>query len=239
MGGLDEQRNRALQFSSLAEPSMVLDFLEAGYRDAGATHFLATGLPLPGRPITSLLLRARWNEWQDSRPATLAGLDAGDPLFHMVLGLQRPASGTANELLGAAAGISPLVEAAGLSPDAKYMVVPIKVLQPYQAVVIAAGEALEDCDSLIGMLEYFSLAAFRRMIVLQAIDLSRPGGLSLRERHVVELSACGKTAQEIAAILNISQRTVHAHLQNASAKLKACNKTQTVVEALRHGQIKI
>jgi DNA-binding CsgD family transcriptional regulator len=54
---------------------------------------------------------------------------------------------------------------------------------------------------------------------------------------VVELSAVGKTANEIASVLKISQRTVHAHLQNASEKLRASNKTHTVVEALRYGQI--
>ena len=39
--------------------------------------------------------------------------------------------------------------------------------------------------------------------------------------------------------LNISQRTVHAHLQNAGEKLDATNKTQAVVEALRYGQISL
>jgi DNA-binding NarL/FixJ family response regulator len=56
---------------------------------------------------------------------------------------------------------------------------------------------------------------------------------------VVELSALGKTANQIATTLAISQRTVHAHLQNASEKLRARNKTQTVVEALRYGQISV
>ena len=51
------------------------------------------------------------------------------------------------------------------------------------------------------------------------------------------MSALGKTAREIATQLEISQRTVHAHLQNASDKLRATNKTQTVVEAMIYGQI--
>jgi LuxR family quorum sensing-dependent transcriptional regulator len=67
----------------------------------------------------------------------------------------------------------------------------------------------------------------------------RPGDLSGRERRVVALSAQGKTAGDIAKILGISQRTVHAHLQNASDKLHARNKTQTVIEALRYGQISL
>ena len=66
-----------------------------------------------------------------------------------------------------------------------------------------------------------------------------PGDLSARERRVLELTALGKTASDIAGLLDISQRTVHAHLQNASAKLNASNKTHTVVEALRYGQIRL
>lgn len=56
---------------------------------------------------------------------------------------------------------------------------------------------------------------------------------------MLELTAFGKTAGEIADVLDISQRTVHAHLQNASVKLNASNKTHTVVEALRYGQIRV
>jgi DNA-binding CsgD family transcriptional regulator len=104
-------------------------------------------------------------------------------------------------------------------------------------MVIAAGAGLtmHIRDSL--MIDHVSAEAFRRLISLGNVRVERPGDLSARERKVVELSASGKTAGEIAAELNISQRTVHAHLQNASEKLRASNKTQTVVEALRYGQI--
>ena len=74
-------------------------------------------------------------------------------------------------------------------------------------------------------------------ISLGRIESQRPGDLSERERHVLQLTAIGKTAAEIADLLSISQRTVHAHLQNASDKMNASNKTHTVVEALRYGQI--
>jgi DNA-binding CsgD family transcriptional regulator len=89
------------------------------------------------------------------------------------------------------------------------------------------------------VLEYYCIAAFRRLHVTGRINGGRPGDLSERERRVLELTATGKTANEIAKLLDISQRTVHAHLQNASEKLNASNKTHTVVEALRYGQIAI
>jgi DNA-binding CsgD family transcriptional regulator len=88
-------------------------------------------------------------------------------------------------------------------------------------------------------LEHFCGQAFARLFALNFLRRERPGDLSARERRVVELSAFGRTAAEIAALLKISQRTVHAHLQNASEKLRASNKTHTVVEALRYGQIEV
>jgi DNA-binding CsgD family transcriptional regulator len=88
-------------------------------------------------------------------------------------------------------------------------------------------------------LDYFCTEAFARLFDLNFVRRERPGDLSARERRVVELSAVGKTASEIATLLKISQRTVHAHLQNASEKLRASNKTHTVVEALRYGQIEV
>jgi LuxR family transcriptional regulator, quorum-sensing system regulator BjaR1 len=87
------------------------------------------------------------------------------------------------------------------------------------------------------LIDHFCEEAFRQLLGLGAIAPERAGGLSGRERRVVVLSAEGRTASEIAGILAISQRTVHAHLQNASDKLRARNKTQTVVQALRYGQI--
>lgn len=239
MGGLDEQRYRALKFSGITESSAVLDVLQSGFRDAGATHFLASGVPLPGRPIEPLLLRVHWGSMDDSDPESLTGFAAADPLVIKTIGLQRTIWGTAQDVLGDDASTSALVAAAALPADANFVVVPVNVVLPYQAVVVAAGETMDSCLRSSNILEYFSLAAFRRLIAIRAVEPSRPGSLSQRERHVVELSACGKTAQEIAEMLNISQRTVHAHLQNASAKLMAGNKTQTVVEALRYGQIKI
>jgi DNA-binding CsgD family transcriptional regulator len=119
------------------------------------------------------------------------------------------------------------------------LVSPICSFLPYQAVFIAAGTGLMVDMKARLVVDYLAAEAFRRLIDLGVVRVERPGELSARERRVVELSAHGKTANEIAEILDISQRTVHAHLQNASEKLGASNKTHTVVEALRYGQISV
>lgn len=57
--------------------------------------------------------------------------------------------------------------------------------------------------------------------------------LSVRETEVLRWTAAGKTAAEIAQILNISGRTVEFHINSAARKLDTVNRVQTVVEAIR------
>ena len=134
---------------------------------------------------------------------------------------------------------SALIRMVGPPSQVRLLGVPIHSFQPYQGCVLAAGRSLAlDLKSTLAI-DHFCTEAFRRLLELGVIKPGRPGDLSARERRVVELSAVGKTANEIADALQISQRTVHAHLQNASEKLKATNKTHTVVEALRYGQITV
>jgi LuxR family quorum sensing-dependent transcriptional regulator len=67
----------------------------------------------------------------------------------------------------------------------------------------------------------------------------RVGQLTVRERQIVLHTSYGKTSNEIADELGISPRTVFAHLTSAGEKLKATNKTETVVNAFRYNQIPI
>lgn len=57
--------------------------------------------------------------------------------------------------------------------------------------------------------------------------------LSPRETEVLRWTAAGKTAAEIAVILDISGRTVEFHINSAARKLDTVNRIQTVVEAMR------
>jgi LuxR family quorum sensing-dependent transcriptional regulator len=118
-------------------------------------------------------------------------------------------------------------------------VIPVATFPPYQGCILLAGPELQFGEWGMVAASSFCEAAFARLFDIGFLRRERPGDLSARERRVIELSAVGKTASEIAALLAISQRTVHAHLQNASDKLRALNKTHTVVEALRYGQIAI
>ncbi|OKL45745.1 helix-turn-helix transcriptional regulator [Pseudovibrio exalbescens] len=226
-----EAKVKAIAEARAAKP--VLDIVESFLRRLGASHILITGLPMPNRTIDSLVHRFRWPDERNggierstlasNDPALMLGLSGNRPTIRSV----SPSEIAHSELFGA------------IGEGARVMVVPVDALRPFQAMVMGAGRQLSTEPYDLAALEIVSSAAFRRLFELGVISDQRPGDLSTRERRVLELTALGKTAHEIAEDLQISQRTVHAHLQNASAKLNASNKTHTVVEALRYGQIKI
>ena len=56
--------------------------------------------------------------------------------------------------------------------------------------------------------------------------------LSEREKEVLRWSGDGKTADEIAQILNLSHSTINFHLRKAMFKLNAPNKTSAIVKAI-------
>ncbi|MDR9862072.1 autoinducer binding domain-containing protein [Pseudomonas baetica] len=61
--------------------------------------------------------------------------------------------------------------------------------------------------------------------------------LTARELEVLQLSALGKTAYEIARILSISERTVGYYIQKTLQKLNVCNKISAVMRAAKIGII--
>lgn len=221
-------------FRDMSNGELVFNALEDQFRGFGASHFLATGLPLPGRPIDPLILRLRWGDVRVDRNGH--GIRPDDALLQFAHNARRPFT-----LLDSpeqhVSGESALLN--DLGPGSSVVGVPICAFLPYQAVVVAGGSAL-NLDARASLtIDHVCTEAFRQLFALGFMKPERPGDLSARERRVLELSALGKTANQIASILEISQRTVHAHLQNASEKLRAHNKTHTVVEALRYGQINV
>ena len=66
-----------------------------------------------------------------------------------------------------------------------------------------------------------------------------PIPLTPREREVLSWAAQGKSAWETGEILGIAKRTVDEHVQTASRKLNAVNRTQAVVAALRERFISV
>lgn len=55
--------------------------------------------------------------------------------------------------------------------------------------------------------------------------------LSNREKEVLQWTSVGKTSGEISDILNIAERTVNFHINNATTKLNTTNKTAAAIKA--------
>ena len=66
-----------------------------------------------------------------------------------------------------------------------------------------------------------------------------PGGLTPREREVLELLAKGLQNKEIAAVLHIGERTVKFHVSALMRKLGAGNRTEAVALAAQQGIIAV
>jgi NarL family two-component system response regulator LiaR len=67
--------------------------------------------------------------------------------------------------------------------------------------------------------------------------LPKKDKLTDREIEILKQSACGRTNQEIAANLVISEWTVRTHISNILSKLELSNRTQAVLYALREGLV--
>jgi LuxR family quorum sensing-dependent transcriptional regulator len=214
-------------------PNGVFDALRRFLSSHGATHLLVTGLPMPGRAVGPLVHFIQWPA-RSGGDVDPADIPPDDPLLERCRISHRPFRLEARELQRP----SSLAAAVPAGPF-EFLAVPIAAIPAYQACVVAGGPALALAEFDLHALDFLCDQAFRRLSVLRDFTSQRPGDLSARERRVLELSALGMTAQDIADTLNISQRTVHAHLQNAGDKLHASNKTQTVVEALRYRQIEL
>lgn len=61
--------------------------------------------------------------------------------------------------------------------------------------------------------------------------------LTKRERETINWAAQGLTSEETAVKMGINRRTVETFLTSSAQKLGTTNRTQTVVEAVRRGEI--
>jgi DNA-binding CsgD family transcriptional regulator len=75
-----------------------------------------------------------------------------------------------------------------------------------------------------------------RILVSEGAQPECPA-LTPRELEVLRWTMDGKTAKAIGALLNVTERTAVAHLQNAMLKLNVNSKHQAVLKALRLGLI--
>lgn len=63
--------------------------------------------------------------------------------------------------------------------------------------------------------------------------------LTNREMEVLRLLTSGKSNQQIASVLNITEGTVKFHVNNILSKLEVSDRTQAVIKALKRGLVRL
>jgi len=119
------------------------------------------------------------------------------------------------------------------------LMVPIGRPSHLPACVWLAGESPDLDDDTILATQLITLFAASKAYALPREEKQVVSPLTLRERDVLAWSAQGKSAWEIARILNIAKRTVDEHARVAARKLGATNRTHAVAVAISRGIIEL
>jgi DNA-binding CsgD family transcriptional regulator len=100
----------------------------------------------------------------------------------------------------------------------------------------AFASALQEVGYDVHLLSmHFHDAVQKALVKVEKVP--KPIPLTEREVEILQWTATGKTAWEIGSILNISERTVNFHLQNAMGKFGVHNKVHAAAKAMSIGLI--
>lgn len=223
----------AKRYSDLPQ---IIDAFRAFMDAIDAESYLIANVPMPGQDLRTHVIAARLPEAWTARYLR-DGLWRSDPVYLGARGARVAMREAELGELGLAPGADEavLAEARANGVRNRHAVPCVRPGKYHVLVQMSFSTAL-------GEDENYLIAGLVRRLADQIHDvapdaLARPGQLTARERQIVSLTAEGFTSNEIADRLGISARTVFAHLTSAGDKLHAANKTETVVNALRHGQV--
>jgi len=89
-------------------------------------------------------------------------------------------------------------------------------------------------------MQMIGLMAHERFLALKGVEIV-PGSreITSRERECLEWAAAGKTIEDTATILTLSERSVRGYLDSARQKLDCMTKTHTVARAIQLGIVSI
>ncbi|MFE1600806.1 autoinducer binding domain-containing protein [Methylobacterium sp. ID0610] len=225
----------AVQRTSEAQARII-----AHIRQVGLTAFTVSRLPQPGDRLSPNMLLNVWpKEWLTQYDR--AGHYRFDPVVRQCYRTVEPFAWSDAPLDTDDGGRARRVmdEAADFGLAFGFCI-PVHDALGFQGGVSLAGEEVDLSPKIRRGLHMLGLYAWGAAARMTAEERRRgePGRLlSARERDVLSWAAAGRTREEIAGILGVSQETVATHLKSARLKIGARNTTQTVVEALRRREI--
>lgn len=104
-----------------------------------------------------------------------------------------------------------------------------------RGVVSLAGRREKPKSNELFRLSFVANLLYERVAEIEKADRANEHTLSARERECLHWTASGKTSQEIATILGLSEHTVNHYLSAACQKLGAANRAHAVAKAIRSG----
>lgn len=228
------------KIDAAADPAKVLEELLETLGPYGFDHILVTGLPLPQNgPWQREILCDGWPaEWFEHYIA--CNHFCHDPCAHRSRRAARPflwSELSRGHMSAMQLRVMDEATEFGLKDG---LCVPIHLPLRPPAVVTAAGEHIELVGEDLPIVETLCLQAFRAMRRFQmeaAAEHDR--SLTAREREVLTWIGAGKSAEDVACILQISRFTVERHLSNVREKLNVVNTVQAALEAVRRGEISL
>lgn len=204
----------------------------------GFDSFIISGIPDRGQDVRPFVLLSGWPaEWFE-RYASL-GYVQFDPVARHCLATAEPFEwGLAPYDRESDLPARRVVEEAAAFGMTDGLCVPIHMETGLHGGVSFVGDTAGMTRQVRLELHMLALYAHARLRGLRE-EAARPPrrAITAREAEVLKWAAAGKTACEIATITGLSERTVNQHCLNAQVKLGTRNRTQTVVEAIRHNLI--
>lgn len=159
-----------------------------------------------------------------------------DPVHRRVKGSSLPFVYNAD--LYAAAGAADLWEEQAAFGYRNGVAVGVHAAQGRHMLVGFSRDAPIPCDPLarsvlLGALQLVAMHAFEAWSILLKADVRQAPVLRPRERECLDLVCRGLRDRDIADVLHITDHTVRKHIESATLKLGASNRTEAAVLATR------
>lgn len=218
---------------------VILHELDAYFSGFGFDTFIVSHLPQPGSPEKPFVLLSGWcDEWSDRYfghnyvridPVARNCYRTSNPFMWSQAVYDRVNDRLAHKVMTEAADF-------GMKEG---MCVPIATVDGLTGCVSMAGESPELPENASYMVHLLAIYAHGRLRYLDRESRPSFTRLSAREKEVLTWAAHGKTNQDIAEIMGISERTVLHHFQRIARKLSTVNRTHTVAQACLHNLIQV
>ena len=231
---------RILEFAQRADGITRLEVLTETVakvlRPFGVTSISVNLIVTPGRSLRPGILFGRdWREWSNTYGRL--GYHRSDPAVRMLRDQTRPFTWTEARRRYASIESEQVMNAClDHTGYAEGFVVPVRESDGALLSAAFCGPALDlapDTRPALHLAGYYY--ATRGREILNRIELDPICPLTPRQSECLRWVHAGKTDGEIGALLGVSPRTVHNHVEAAKRALNASKRSQAAFEAWRRG----